>query len=121
MIAGSLTAFAVVSMLALPTPTEAAQRGQLLWGFLPPLTEEDMALAQDAARVEMAGKPEGTRLTWSNPESGNSGTAILIRRYDVDGRECRKIRHDLKIKDERDMRMYVVTICLQEDGSWKWP
>jgi surface antigen len=99
-------------------PAEAVQK----WlGFLPPLTDEDMALAQNAAREGMAGQPEGTKLEWSNPESGNSGTVTLLQRYEVDQRECRKLEHGLKIKGESDRRIYIVTICLQPDGSWKWP
>jgi surface antigen len=114
-----LTALAFISIVGLTVGTAEARQEWL--GFLPPLTKADMELAQKAARVDMEGQPEGTALRWQNSESGNSGAVVLIRRYQSDGRECRRLQHHLKIKGEQDIRVLEVTICLQEDGSWKWP
>ena len=89
--------------------------------FLPPLTDVDMELAKQAARVDLEGKPEGTSLGWKNDKSGNSGSVVLLRRFENAGRECRRLQHIINIRGEKDTRHYEVTICLQEDGSWKWP
>jgi hypothetical protein len=86
---------------------------------LPELTTEDSEIIKTKARVEMNGKPEGTVLEWDNPKSGNSGTVTLLKRFTIDGRECRSLRHVLNIVRAEPFR-YKLTICLQPDGSWKW-
>lgn len=115
----SLVVLVIASIVGFSASTSEAR--QMALDFLPPLTDEDIELAQKVAREDLAEKPEGTKLAWSNSNSGNAGTVLLLRRYEVDQRECRKLQHDLKIKGERDERTYIVTICLQPDGSWKWP
>ena len=113
------SALALISIVGLIVGTAEARQEWL--GFLPPLTKGDMELAKKAARVDMEGQPVGTSFRWENLESGNAGTVELLRRYEMNDRECRRLKHVLKIKRERDARTYEVTICLQEDGSWKWP
>lgn len=86
---------------------------------LPELTSEDVELIKQKARVEMGDKPKGTVLEWNNPKSGNSGSVTLLRRFSIDGRECRALRHVLNVELEESFD-YKVTICLQPDGTWQW-
>ena len=111
---------AVLLVIAGITSNPAAARQGYL-DFLPPLTKEDMELIKQQSRVEMAGKPVGTILKWSNPDSGNHGIVTLKGRHELNGRECRDLVHGLRIKGEANARRYAVTICRMEDGSWKFP
>lgn len=86
---------------------------------LPELTAQDTEIIKRKARVELSDKPEGTILEWDNPKSGNSGTVTLLKRFSIDGRECRVLRHVLNMVRAESFR-YKVTICLQPDGTWKW-
>ncbi len=85
----------------------------------PELTAEDIEIIKETARVEMGDKPKGTTLEWDNPKSGNSGSVTLLKRFSVEGRECRKLQHVLNIVRAESFN-YKVTICRQPDDSWKW-
>lgn len=85
----------------------------------PPLSDKDITLIQSAARIEMEGKPEGTTLEWANPKSGAKGSVTLLKRFYVDGQECRRLRHVFEIERTEPWH-YRVTICHQVDGSWRW-
>jgi surface antigen len=83
------------------------------------LSKHDLALMQSAAREQMDGKPDGTAIAWQNPESGNSGSATLVKTSVVNGQTCRLIRHTILPKGESAPTSYIVNICRQSDGSWK--
>ncbi len=85
----------------------------------PGLSTEDMEIIKRTARVEMKGKPVGTVLNWKNPATGAIGTVRLIKRFFVDGQECREIQHTFKLRDTEPWRVQS-TICLQPNGSWKF-
>lgn len=96
-----------------------AQMDYLLQG-LPHLTERDRALARETSQERLADAPEGTTLSWYNPESGNSGTVTLVRRFERQGRECHENRHDISFTDgaARRQQQWTITICRQENGRW---
>ena len=61
----------------------------------------------------------GTVREWSNAETGNSGTATLLERFEHDGMPCRRIQHDITIEDVADKFRYIIDRCQVADGSWK--
>ena len=61
----------------------------------------------------------GTVKSWSNPKSGNSGTATLVDRFEQKGMPCRRIQHDIKLKKIADPFRFIVDRCRVADGSWK--
>lgn len=85
----------------------------------PSLTEEDMEILQRTARQGMDEKPEGTSLSWTNVKTGTSGTVTLVKRFSVEGRECRKLRHEFVVPGEQPWR-FDSALCRQPDGSWQW-
>src|SRR3546814_20428689 len=68
------------------------------------LTPEDWELMEAAAAelylTEEA--PVGTVETWSNDQSGNRGSIELIRTGQYQGMPCRRLQHDIRVKDVAD-------------------
>ena len=76
---------------------------------------------QEAARVQNAAletNRTGQASTWSNPDTGNTGTVTPIRTYQApSGQNCREYRHDVRIGDKSET--VIGTACRQTDGTWK--
>ena len=53
------------------------------------LNAKDIYLALQAGRQRMDGQPVGTTNEWSNPRTGNSGAATLLRSFEDEGSQCR--------------------------------
>jgi surface antigen len=70
--------------------------------------------AQDRAHTA----PIGQQITWSNPESGHSGT-ITPRREGTDsaGNQCREYQQTVTVGGKTEQAYG--TACRQPDGSWK--
>lgn len=83
------------------------------------MTVEDINLMKQRARIDMKDKPVGTKLEWENEAKKHSGTVTLLARGKKDGRECRKLQHDM-VLDYGLKHRYFMTICLLADGSWQW-
>ena len=70
--------------------------------------------AQDQAQTA----PVGTPISWTNPESGNSGTVTPTREgRDAAGNQCREYRTTVKVGGKEEEAYG--TACRQPDGSWK--
>jgi surface antigen len=76
---------------------------------------------QEAARtqsVALESNRTGVASTWSNPDTGNTGTITPIRTYQApSGQNCREYRHDVRIGDRNET--VIGTACRQADGTWK--
>ena len=84
------------------------------------LTQQDLDIIRNAVTNEVHGKPIGTRVTWSNPVSGNSGTIKFLRRLVLRGQHCEEIRYEVRSKGPPVYtEHYRFTSCLQPDGTWK--
>jgi surface antigen len=85
------------------------------------LTNSDVPLVTEATRpfFEDATVPVGTVKSWSNPKSGNGGTATLVDRFEQKGMPCVRIQHDIKLKTVADPFRFVIDRCRVADGSWK--
>lgn len=106
----------LVLLANLPPATSFGQAG---WrAVLPPMTDQDFELAARTARDDMTGRNIGTRLQWQNPDSGSQGSVELMDRFERDQRECRTLRHDVKVPTAGAWSQ-TVTICRQADGSWQ--
>lgn len=84
----------------------------------PGLSEEDIQILQNTARIDMNDQPEGTVLKWDNPNTRAKGAVKLIERSYEEGRECRKIQHSFRVVGSSPWS-FINTICRQEDESWK--
>lgn len=112
----------VTASFLLQPPPAAAQYGKAFRNS-PKLSSQDVAIIRKVVREDLTGKPKGTTLPWSNPESKNSGTVTLLDRFDSSGRDCRRVRYVIKPGPKQPAGVitgsYVLTSCRLADGSWK--
>ncbi len=81
------------------------------------LDKADMNYMEGATR-EAQSAPVGEPISWSNPESGNSGEVKATRDgYTASGRYCREFQQTIYI-DGREESAFG-TACQQPDGSWQ--
>lgn len=72
---------------------------------------------RDAAARGAYRAPIGEKISWSNPESGNSGSFISTRDgWNSAGQYCREYRQEIVLRD-RTVLSYG-TACKQADGAW---
>ena len=60
----------------------------------------------------------GVEEAWSNPESGNSGTAEILETFERDGLPCRRVEHVIKIARDAVPKRVVLATCRVADGRW---
>ena len=84
------------------------------------LTQQALDMIHNAVDGQVHGKPVGARVTWSNPDSGNSGTIKLLRKLVLNRQHCEEIRYEVRSKGPPVYtEHYHFTSCLQPDGTWK--
>jgi surface antigen len=110
----------VIISVALLSPAAAQVNPFGRAGFS--LTEADVAKLEEATRpfYEDETVPLSTARAWSNPESGNAGTATLVSRFKHKDLPCRRIQHDIKLAKVADPYHFVIDRCQVADGSWKF-
>ncbi|MBV8652498.1 MAG: hypothetical protein JO255_13615 [Alphaproteobacteria bacterium] len=119
----SLTLLPITAAALLPASGDAFGQIGLTYDFgdIPSLTQSDLAIMRKLVREGLTGKPDGTTLSWSNPESQNSGTVQLLQTFPSQGRDCRRVQYVVKPgpNDEADVDSYVLTNCRLADGKWR--
>lgn len=100
----------------------ATGAGVLLGGLLgsnigASLDKADMAYANQAsARANSA--PIGERISWNNPQSGNSGTVTPVRDgRDNSGRYCREYQQTITVGGRKESAYG--TACQSANGDWE--
>lgn len=74
-------------------------------------------MAQTTQRT-LESAPSGQATTWSNPDSGHSGTVTPVRTYQApSGQYCREFQQTVMVGGESQQAYG--TACRQPDGSWK--
>ena len=115
--AGALAASVVVGTLTVPVLAQfnPFQRS----GF--ELSQEDLQMLGEAAQKLYIDEsvPVGTVETWSNPTSGNTGSVQLVGIFEHQGMPCRRLQHDIKVKDVADPFRYIFDRCKLPSGEWK--
>lgn len=122
---GSLYAALMACIVVLAPMGAQAQYG----GFsgLPevPLTPRDLGELAAAYQplLDDDSIPIGTSHDWSNPESGNSGSVVLEKRFTVtfEGAQlpCRTLRYHFVVKGNADPYNMRLNRCRTADGKWK--
>ena len=84
------------------------------------LTQDDLNMMRQTVNQQIHGKPVGTTASWTNPNSKNSGTVKLLKKFTARNMRCETIGYTLmttatKVEPEH----YEFNSCLQPDGSWK--
>jgi surface antigen len=81
------------------------------------LDNADRAYANQA-NTQAHTAPIGQRVSWNNPESGNSGTIVPTRDgYDSANNYCREYQQTIVVGGKQQSAYG--TACRQPDGSWK--
>ena len=81
------------------------------------LSRADQAAANHA-QTQAQTAPFGQPISWSNPESGNSGTVTPTRDgKDASGNQCREYRTTVTVGGKQEEAYG--TACRQPDGSWR--
>jgi surface antigen len=84
------------------------------------LTQDDLDKMRQTVNQQIHGKPVETTASWANPNSKNSGTIKLLKKFNARNMRCETIGYTLmttatKVEPEH----YEFNSCLQPDGSWK--
>jgi surface antigen len=100
----------------------AIAAGALIGGFLgsevgKSLDAQDRA-AMDAAYGRAYAAPVGQRITWNNPQSGNSGYVVPTREgTGPNGAYCREFQNTIVVGGKTEQAYG--NACRQPDGTWK--
>jgi hypothetical protein len=111
--AGVIAAFIMFAAVSAPVSAQLQ-----LYGFLPPLTQKDIALIREKTD-DFGNRPAGTTVEWSNPDSGNSGTVTLLQTFTNKDRPCEQILYVFNIKGETSPRNYTLVWCEVSKGEWR--
>ena len=85
-----------------------------------PLSAGDITALTDATNrlLDQPHVASGAKETWSNPESGASGTATAGSAVKRQGLACRVVRYQIAMPNQRSERNRTLTWCKTKDG-WK--
>ena len=115
-LAGGITAVAGGNTGAIVAATAA---GGLLGGVVgKKLDDRDKRMAAVAAAEAFEHNRSGVSSTWTNPDTGNSGSVTPTRTYQIaNGQYCRQYQQTIVIGGEEHQTYG--TACRQADGTWK--
>lgn len=82
------------------------------------LDEVDRMKMQRTTQASLEHTQTGAASTWSNPDTGNSGTVVPTQTYQrADGTYCREFTQTINVGGQ--VEEAYGTACRQPDGSWK--
>jgi surface antigen len=110
----------VFILAALASPTAQAQLLGPSFESNITLTREDLDMMRQTVAQQIHGKPVGTTASWSNPDSKNSGTVKLLKKFTARNMRCETLGYTL-VTTARAVspEHYEFNSCLQPDASWK--
>jgi surface antigen len=84
------------------------------------LTREDLDMMRQTVTQQIHGKSVGATASWTNPDSKNSGTIKLLKKFTARNMRCETLGYTL-VTTARAVspEHYEFNSCLQPDGSWK--
>jgi surface antigen len=81
------------------------------------LDKADMNYHNQASQSALENAPVGKAKSWSNPDSGHSGTITPTKTFQEGGTYCREYSQTINIGGKQQEGYGVA--CRQPDGSWK--
>lgn len=103
--------------LGLSLPVAAGNLNFLQDGPAGKFTDRDWQMMQETTRTALDGAPDGEAVSWSNSESGASGTIRPLETYDMDGMRCRRAELFNSARGLSGSSQF--DYCQQADGAWK--
>jgi surface antigen len=98
-------------------------RAQMLgpsWETYVTLSQADLDMIKGALGQQIHNQQPGTSASWRNPTSGNSGSVTLLKTFARQGRRCDQIEYRLNPPENaKPSDRFVLTSCMQPDGTWK--
>jgi surface antigen len=93
--------------------------GGLAGGFVGhKLDARDKRMAEEAAARAFEQNRTGQTSTWSNPDSGNSGSITPTKTYQLaSGQYCRRYTQTIRVGGESQEA--TGTACREADGTWR--
>jgi surface antigen len=105
-----------LATLLLSQPAQGAWqwlRGSALTDF----TDSDWEIIKATAREVLNEKPDREQVNWSNPDTGNRGSIMVLATFTHEGRICRRTAmRNLTHRGREDRAAY--SLCQQADGDW---
>jgi surface antigen len=89
------------------------------WDTYVTLTQGDMNQIKTILSGQIHNKPPGTSVPWKNAESGNFGKVTLLKAFVRRGQRCEQIEYRMSPPQGRPSDRFVLTSCMQPDGTWK--
>lgn len=100
-----------------PVSTGGAADGHLIGQDFNAVLNNDDRIAASHAEQRAFQSPLGQPVTWSNPESGASGSILPLRDgYAANGNYCREFQKFI-VLDSQQLQGYSKA-CQKSDGSW---
>ena len=92
------------------------------WGFLKDapiayFTKDDMALFTSALEKGLDGSPDGTRITWSNPDTRAGGVLTFVESRELKAKRCRLVKIENKARGRAGGTSK--WFCKESSGEWK--
>lgn len=81
------------------------------------LDRADRQYMVQSSQTALETHPTGQTTTWTNPDSGNSGSFTPTRTYQSNNRYCREYQQTVMIGGKKEEAYG--TACRQPDGSWE--
>lgn len=82
------------------------------------LDEADRLSAGNTTQAALERNQTGMTSTWSNPDSGNSGSVTPTRTYQTaDGENCREFETTINVSGQEEVAYG--TACRDADGVWR--
>ncbi len=83
------------------------------------LTQADLDMIKSTLMTRIHNHDAGTRAAWNNPQSGNSGTIALLSVVPRGAQRCEQIEYHNIPPHGAPSDRFVLTSCIQPDGSWR--
>lgn len=81
------------------------------------LTEKDLEMVVEVGNRTYQTNRIGKEYRWKNPDSGNSGSITLVRKYQLQAIECVETR--ITLSNRRKQLMNEINdYCLDAEGKW---
>src|SRR5262245_493094 len=80
------------------------------------LDATDLQMLKDSSQELLEKNVVGAVASWTNKETGHSGTAALLRTFKQNGKKCGAVAHILVAGGSAH---FVLPFCESEPGTWK--
>ena len=102
----------------------AALPGHAVWHWMrgaavTDFHESDWTILKQAADDLLNNRPDMEQVNWSNPDTGNRGSLIVLATFSHQGQVCRRAAmRNLTFRGRDEKAAY--SLCQQDDGRWEF-